>query len=181
MSNITSSSRVGGSYTSTGSVNRKSTVAKRDDEFIDQINAVEPALAYNGLDQDEESKGKNQQQKNQENQEEKQFNSQNVVVSNVYEAQQADDLYIQNHQASRQIDVYDLNNDVIFEHLSDEDEALVLLFTAIEIDNNFQTAKELAYNIISKINKTDSKKASQILTNWKNTYKNCKYTQNLTL
>jgi len=121
MSNVSSSSRVGGSYTSTGSVNRKSTVAKRSDEFIDQIDSVEASLAYNGLDQDEESRGK-QQQKEKEEQKENQFTSHGgAVVANIYETQEAESLYSNHNQASRHINVYDNNNDVISDHMSDEE------------------------------------------------------------
>jgi len=119
---VTSNSRVGGSYRG-GSVNRKSTVAKRTSEFVDRIDNIESALSYNGLDQDEESKGRqNQEEQNQE--QERQFSSHSgATVTNIYEAQEADQLYIQQNQASRQINVYDSNNDIFDDELSGEESA----------------------------------------------------------
>lgn len=131
MSNVTTTSRVGGSY-SGGSVNRKSTVAKTNDEFIDQVNSVEYALSYNGLDQDGESKGKQQEQKEEEK--EKQFISQNALVANIYEAQEADELYIQQNQASRQINVYDSNNDILFDDHEENESKNILKRNYFEYD-----------------------------------------------
>jgi len=61
------------------------------------------------------------------------------------------------------------------------DEALGLLFTAIEIDNDFLIAKELIYKIIQSINETDHDKAIKILENWQKTYTNCEYNSKLKL